>query len=713
MVTFHNQHYARVLLAAILALSLSACGGDDKDDGDGAASPGTPPTEPAPPAIAQGTRLQMAVLETTDLHANVLGYDYYKLAEDKSYGVDRTATLIANARRQFPNHVLLDNGDTIQGTALSDYQALVNPIQCSDMIAIYRQMDALGVDAGTMGNHEFNYGLPYLSQITNVDFGLSGIAKGTPQSNPAGAAQCAAPRFPFVSANVVSAASKAPIFKPYVILPKTFDATAPDGKTTQVTVNVGVIGFAPPPIMQWDKANLEGHVEVTGWKETAARYVPEMKTAGADIVVALAHGGIDLTTPYTPDMENGAGYLTEVPGIDVLLTGHQHQLFPNAAVNSPFVGQPGVDPVKGLVNGVPAVQPGQWGNNLGVIDLTLAYDGGWQVQRDATVVQRVPTLLTAQSGATPATYVEPDLGTQQLVAGVHTATIDYVKTPIGQATFDLSTNFALVGDVSALQIVNMAQIDYLKTYIAANQPDYAGLPILSAAAPFKGGRNGPGDFTNVKQGDVAINNAADLYLYPNTLQVVRVTGDVVRQWLEKTAEQFNRIDPARADVQPLVDTTFPTFNFDVLYAEGNALQYTIDITRTKGSRITSLTYAGAPIRANDTYLVATNNYRASGGGNFPGLEGGKGDIVLQAPDASRDVLINFIKAKKTLDLAQFGLDRSWRFAATSLAGPVVFNSIPGTLPLAQAHGVANVTVHSTDLDPVTQLSPYRLQLAPN
>jgi len=150
----------------------------------------------------------------------------------------------------------------------------------------------------------------------------------------------------------------------------------------------------------------------------------------------------------------------------------------------------------------------------------------------------------------------------------------------------------------------------------------------------------------------------------------------------------------------------------VLYAEGNALQYTIDITQPKGARITSLTYAGAPIQPNDAYLVVTNNYRASGGGNFPGLEGGKGDIVLQAPDASRDVLINFIKAKKTLDLAQFGLDRSWRFAPAALAGPVVFNSIPGALPLAQAHGVTNVAVHSTALDPVTQLSAYRLQLAP-
>ena len=144
----------------------------------------------------KGATLDVAILGTTDLHANVLGYDYYKLAEDKSYGVDRTATLIAEARKQNPNALLFDNGDTIQGTALSDYQALVKPVQCTDMIAIYKQMKLLAYDAATMGNHEFNYGLPYLSQITNVDFGLKGIAKGTPQTNPAGAKDCAAPGFP-------------------------------------------------------------------------------------------------------------------------------------------------------------------------------------------------------------------------------------------------------------------------------------------------------------------------------------------------------------------------------------------------------------------------------------------------------------------------------------------------------------------------------------
>ncbi len=689
--------------AALLLLgTLAACGGGGDDD-----EVVTPPPAPS----LNGATLDLAVLETTDLHANVLGYDYYKLAEDKSYGFDRTATLIANARRQHPNNVLLDNGDTMQGTALADYQSLVAPVQCSDMIAIYRQMDLVGFDASTLGNHEFNYGLPYLSQITNANLGLPGITKGTAQTNPTNAADCAAPKFAFVSANVVAAGTDKPIIQPWKILEKTFTGTDASGKAIEVPFKIGVIGFAPPPIMQWDKAHLEGHVEVTGWKETAARYVPEMKAAGADIVVALAHGGIDMKTPYSPQMENGAGYLTEVPGIDVLLTGHQHLLFPDTSATSTFRGQPGVDVEKGTVNGVPTVQPGQWGNNLGVVQLKLQHDGGWKIQKADTKVSRTPTLLTPQQGTTPATYVTPDTAVQQLVQDVHAKTIDYVKTPIGQSAFDMSTYFALVGDVSALQIVNLAQIDYMKRYIEANNPSYGNLPLLSAAAPFKGGRNGPGDFTFVKQGDIAINNAADLYLYSNTLQTVRVSGDIVRQWLEKTAEQFNQINPATSTDQPLIDTTFPTFNFDVLYAEDNALQYEIDVTKPKGSRITSLTYKGQPLDLTQTFLVVTNNYRASGGGNFPGLAGGSGDIVLQAPDASRDVLIAYIKRVQNLDLATFGLDRSWKFAKQNVAGPVVFRSVPDTLPMAVAHGVENVSVHSTEKDPVTQLSTFAVDLS--
>src|SRR5690606_3226962 len=182
------------------------------------------------------------------------------------------------------------------------------------------------------------------------------------------------------------------------------------------------------------------------------------------------------------------------------------------------------------------------------------------------------------------------------------------------------------------------------------------------------------------------------------LQVVRVSGDVVRQWLEKTAEQFNTIDPSATGEQQLVDTGFPTFNFDVLYAEGNALRYTIDVTRPKGSRIASLTYQGEPLRPEDSYLVVTNNYRAGGGGDFPGLAGGSADIVLQAPDASRDVLINYIREKGALDLASYGTDRSWRFVPVTTSGPVVFRSVPGTAAMAAAHGVDNVR-DTGEIDP--------------
>ncbi len=150
-------------LTAVAAL-LSACGsGNDGPVGT--------------TILPAGSTMDVAILETSDIHSNVVGYDYYKLAEDKSYGLDRTATLIANARKQWANSLLFDNGDTIQGTVLSDYQALINPVQCSDMLAVYKQMNQLGYDAGTMGNHEFNYGLPFLSQVTNTDFKLAGISK--------------------------------------------------------------------------------------------------------------------------------------------------------------------------------------------------------------------------------------------------------------------------------------------------------------------------------------------------------------------------------------------------------------------------------------------------------------------------------------------------------------------------------------------------------
>ncbi|HJV01205.1 MAG TPA: bifunctional 2',3'-cyclic-nucleotide 2'-phosphodiesterase/3'-nucleotidase [Burkholderiaceae bacterium] len=629
----------------------------------------------APPA---GSAATLAVLETTDLHATVLSYDYYKLKPEPAIGLERTATLIRQARAEFPNTLLLDNGDAIQGTALADYQALVAPPPCDRALAIYRALDALGVEGGGIGNHEFNYGLAYLSRVTGSAFQVDGV-------NPA-APRCAGPHFPLVLANVYSSRTHQPLFAPYRILDKAVSATAPDGGLFRTTIRIGIIGFTPPAILDWDKRALEGKVYTQGVRETAQKYLPRMRAEGADLVVAMAHGGID-GAPYTPAMENAGLYLAQVPGVDAMLIGHAHQTFPDAASTVPAFNLPGVDKVRGTVFGVPTVMASLWGKHLGVIGLRLRYDGQrWLVEKERTTVEARAIQNADRS------FVAPDPAIAPLVADEHAATIAYVQAPLGHSDFRMASYFADVGDPSAIALVNLAQADYVRRYVRANLPQYAALPVLSMASPFKTGAAGPGDYTDVKRGPVALNNAADLYLYPNALYAVKVTGAGLRAWLEKAAGRFHRIDPAASAPQELVDTAFAGFNFDMLTDPD--VRYTIDVTQPAGQRIVELRYRGAPVAAEQAFVVATNSFRANGGGGFPGLDGSK--TVLAAPDASRDVLIAYIRAAGQLTRNAHGAARSWRFAPVRHAGPVVFHAPPGLEALAHDAGLIHVRQLRTD-----------------
>lgn len=631
------------------------------------------------PRVPEGTTVEVALLSTTDLHTNILSYDYFKLAEDQSFGLERTATLIAQARAEFPNTVLLDDGDTIQGTVLGDWQARVQPVACGENLAIHKVMNALAFDAGNVGNHEFNFGLPFLSQVTNRDFQVTGVQRP---------GDCAAPAFPLVLSNVLSAATDTPLFPPYSLIPRKFQATGPDGAPLEVDLDVGVIGFTPPQIMTWDRPSLEGKVYVSGVVDAANRYVPEMRSQGADLVVALSHGGLDPGT-YEPFMENAGWHLSKVAGIDALVLGHSHDVFPNpGAATSVFNDMPEVDNTKGLVNGVPAVMASSWGSRLGVIRLKLQYTGGaWSVMQEETRVEARST--RNEDGS----YVGADPSVGALVDVEHRATIDYVKTPIGTSDFRMATWFALVGDMSALQIVNMAQADYVARYIEAGLPQYAGIPVLSVIAPFKAGRNGPTDYTDVASGPLAIFNAADLYLYPNTVHAVKISGADLKAWLEKSAQQFKQIDPLLTEPQELIDTSFRSYNFDVPYGE---ITYEIDVTRAVGSRIVNLQYRGIAVSPDQEFIVVTNNYRASGGGGFPGLDGSK--TILQAPDTNRDVLIAYIQSNPTLTFAQHGSTQVWRFTRVSTAGPVIFRSGPDKLALAADHGLNNVAKYAENAD---------------
>ena len=217
-----------------------------------------------------------------------------------------------------------------------------------------------------------------------------------------------------------------PIFKPWAIVSKTIEAYTEDGSKIRVPLKIGIIGFTPPPIMQWDKQKLAGKVSVSGVVEAAQKYLPQLQAQHPDLIVAILHGGLD-TRAYTSDMENAGWYLAGVPGIDVLLLGHSHSEFPGPR----YAGMKEVDARRGFVRGVPAVMGGFFGKDLGVIQLVLdRKDGRWVVDRDESHSEVRP--ICASAGAS-SDCVPADPAIAPLVQQAHEAAIAYVNTPIGTA----------------------------------------------------------------------------------------------------------------------------------------------------------------------------------------------------------------------------------------------------------------------------------------
>ncbi|MFI3244908.1 MAG: bifunctional 2',3'-cyclic-nucleotide 2'-phosphodiesterase/3'-nucleotidase [Ferrimonas sp.] len=611
----------------------------------------------------------LRILETADLHANVMDYNYYLDQPDITVGLARVAAVIATARSEVQNSVLVDNGDLIQGSAMGDYFAAKYNNADFEVHPVHKAMNTLDYVVGNLGNHEFNYGLKFLYQaVQGADF-------------------------PYISANVRCAIDNCfgdkqagdYLVAPYQIIPH----SVIDSEGNTHTINIGYIGFVPPQIMVWDRANIAGRVSVEGIVESAQNLVPLMKAEGADIIIAIPHSGIgSAINPRDIEAENATFGLTTVAGIDAILFGHSHSVFPSAHFTEQAQSHK-LDLEKGLINGIPAVMPGRWGDNLGQIDLTLEQrNGHWKVIDGVSKVRPIFERVQQQNQPTADVMANQAQITRihQTVAAEHNATREYLNAPIGRANVDMYSFLALVQDDASVQIVADAQRDYLKTQL---DPAYQQLPILSAAAPFKAGgrRASAGDseaYVQVPAGELSYKNANDLYLYPNTVVAVKASGAQVRDWLECAALQYNTIDPQSSEPQELINWTFPTFNFDVL--EG--VNYQIDVTQAPKytdnncqtvanpiGRIVDLSYnaAGQTLQgdafAQQQFIIVTNNYRAFGG-TFAGT--GAAHVVQEFPETNREALVAYIRTQsadgKTVNAQA---DGNWQLKALPKGSPAV------------------------------------------
>ena len=569
---------------------------------------------PLPAAARPTRRTRLTVLGTTDLHGNVYNWDYFKNLEyDNSahddIGIAKAATLIKAARARLGDQpvLTLDAGDTIQGTPLAYYYARIDPITGGAIHPMASAMNLVGYDAAALGNHEFNYGIDTLRAFeSQLDF-------------------------PLLGANAVDPATGRPVFPPYVI--KRFQVHgAPD-------VTVGVLGLTNPGIAIWDKANVEGRMEFPGLVEQAAKFVPVLKRRGCDVVVVSAHSGADTSSSYgdaLPWPENAASLVAEeVPGVDAILVGHAHKDIAGRYVTNKKTGRE-----------VLLTEPLYWGMRVAVMDLDLQLvRGRWEV-----------TSAAGQLLNSNAVSGDPDV--LAAVRQQHETVVDYVNSVIGTSTTALSADRSVVEDVPIIDFVQHVQGQTIKAALTGAD---AALPVLSIAAPFNRSASFPA-------GEVTVRDVAGLYIYDNTLFGVKVTGAQVKDYLEFSARYFQQVSgpgPFTVEQVTRAKTTSapngtPDYNFDTVAGLDAPLTYGIDISQPVGSRIVGLAYDGQPVRADQEFAMAINNYRQSGGGGFPHVS--TAPVVYDRQDEIRQVIIDWVEDHGVIDPASFA-SVDWRLVS--------------------------------------------------
>lgn len=562
---------------------------------------------------------QLRLMATTDVHAALMPFDYVRDVPDPIHGLAKCARVIRQAQAEVPGHLLFDCGDAFEGTALADLLARPRPDgpKANGTHLVVSVMNALGYDAMALGNHDFNYGLPALRRALG------------------------AAAFPALCANLVARGTAQTAFPGTAIL----QAKVKDDTHRWHTCRVGIFGVLPPQTVAWDRHHLGQTHWVLPIVETARRRAKALRAAGAEVVVALAHTGIPSSSnglETGPFAENAALEVAAIEAVDVVFCGHTHGKLPGPQYAPLEPAVAGFDATRGLVGDTPIVMSGSAGCCLGVVDLTLARQGGrWRIAKARSELREF-------SPASPTN--DPVVNT---IAQAHQQTRGALNAQVGHTDVPLHTLFALAKGSRVSDLIAHVQKDFAQTQIAA-LPDARDLPLLSAGTAFRAVNSGnPNAVTEILPGQVLRRHLYDIYPFPNAFALVEVTGAQLQDWVLQSAQIFAQITPGAGE-QPLLRKGVPSYSFDTLHGAETVLdlQYCTNDPR----RIAALRIDGRAIALNDRLLVATNTYRA-------GLLSAKGQLVRILPTLTpytRDL----VEAAFAKGLAWSGrpLDRPWSLA---------------------------------------------------
>lgn len=531
------------------------------------------PGRPAPKNSVRNAPV-LRVLATSDLHCQLLPWDHHSDRPAEGFGLSRLAALIAAARDEVPVSVLLDNGDFLTGGPLSEDLAARGALAPEAPHPMIAAMNRLRYDAVGLGNHEFSLGRAFLRD------------------------SLAAAEFPVLSANLRDDKGQ-PLHLPGLVI----ERSLADESGQRHPLRIGITSVLPPQTALWERHHLGEAVLVSEMRAAVRAEAARMRAAGADVVVALAHSGLERAGAAPGAVtEHRARAILRLPAVDAVIAGHSHEAFPPEGAASPQ----------------PIVLPGALGSHLGVIDLTLVRQGGrWRVAGSRAELRPV---ARRDAGGRLAPLVADDPRILEVALPSHQVLRERAAQVIGQSEGRLDSHFALVRPAAMLDLAAAAMADHVRARLPG-----AGVPVLAAIAPARvGGRSGPESYTDIPPGPLRMRHLCDFFPHPDRIVALNLSGSDLSDWLERSASLFMTVAPGRQDAM-LIDPEVPVFTFDVV----PGLTYEIDLsaparfnacgglTDPTARRIGPLWLNGQRLQPADRLILVTSSHRAGGGGGFP------------------------------------------------------------------------------------------------